>query len=346
MKILVIGGSSGALEPLRTLLVDLDPDLPFAVFVVLHIAAETESLIPEILSNHTRWHCEPAVDGDRIRAGRVVLARPDHHLLVNPGRISTPRGPKENGFRPAVDPLFRTAAMSYGERVIGIVLSGGLDDGAYGLKLIQQHGGTTLVQDPEEAEVPSMPASAIRAAVPHQVLPVGQMAAILTRLSAQGVRTMAFKRRKEKDVAERGDKALLAGSMPGPPSGFTCPDCGGALWELDDDRILHYRCHVGHAYNGSSLLNRSDEAMETALWTALRSLEESAALRRRMATKATAGSLAGLAQGYEKSSRELERQADVIREVLLANGWKAATRENASAEAAAPRSKSASARRK
>jgi two-component system chemotaxis response regulator CheB len=263
------------------------------------------------------------------------VARPDHHLIVKPGRISTPRGPRENGFRPAIDPLFRSAADAYGNEVVGIILSGGLDDGSHGLMLIKERGGITMVQDPAEAQAPSMPSSAIRAAVPHHVVPVSRMPAILERLSAkrgapEGVRIMSERKRKEKDVAERGDRALLTGSLPGPPSGFTCPDCGGALWELEDDRILRYRCHVGHAFNGKSLQNRSDEEMERALWTALRSLEESAALRRRMAERAQAGRLAGLAEGYQRRSRELESRAEVIRDVLLRDEPKAEAEEESS----------------
>ncbi len=266
----------------------------------------------------------------------IVVARPDHHLLVEPGHISTTRGPKENGFRPAVDPLFRTAAETYGDRVIGIILSGALDDGAHGLVLVKRHGGITIVQDPREALTPWMPSNAIRAAEPHHVARVSEIAAILNRLSAepepQGVSTMSEDKRKEKDIAERGDRALAEGSLPGPSSAFTCPDCGGALGEFDESEMLRYRCHVGHAFNGKSLVNRSDEVLETALWTALRTLEETAALRRHMAGKASGGRLPGLAARYEKSSEELERRAEVIRNVLVGDGWKSEAPEEAPEE--------------
>jgi two-component system, chemotaxis family, protein-glutamate methylesterase/glutaminase len=321
MRVIVIGGSSGGLEALKALLRDLDPDLPVSILVVLHTGAESPAMTADILSNHTGWPCDLAQDGDRIRAGRVVLARPDHHLLVKPGRISTPRGPKENGFRPAIDLLFRTAAKAYRDRVIGIILSGSLDDGAQGLMLVKQYGGITIVQDPGEALTPSMPSNAIRATAPHHVVPVSHMAAILTRLGtepgAQGVGTL-FEDEKN-DIAERGEEALVAGSVSGLPSRRTCTDCGGTLWELEEGEIPRCRCHVGHAFNGKALLNRTVE-VETALWTALRTLEETAALRRRMAEKANGGRLPGLAAGYERSSEELERRADIIRNVLVSEG--------------------------
>jgi two-component system chemotaxis response regulator CheB len=354
----VIGGSAGALGALKPLVRDLDPHLPVAIFVAIHTGAGSPAMTADLLSHYTGWTCVLAVDGDPIRAGRVVLARPDHHLLLQPGRISTPRGPKENGFRPAVDPLFRTAAIAYGEQVIGVILSGGLDDGAHGLTLVKQRGGITIVQDPGEALAPSMPMSAIRAARPHHVLPVARMAPVLTRLTTErvlpGASTMSHEKRKERtenDPAERGDKALANGSLNGPASGFTCPDCGGALWEFDEDEILRYRCHVGHAFNGRSLVNRSDEVLETALWTALRTLEETAALRRRMADKASLGRLTELAASYQKSSEELEQRADVIRTALI-GGWKSEARqeeeieEKVTVEASPRRASSRPARRK
>jgi two-component system chemotaxis response regulator CheB len=230
------------------------------------------------------------------------------------------RGPKENGFRPAADPLFRTAARMCGARTVGVVLSGGLDDGTEGLSIIKQYGGTAIAQDPVEATFPSMPASAIANVDVDHVLPVAQMAPLLDRLAREplpnGAPVMPPENGDEPDVAEVGDASLLVNDLPGPPSGFTCPECGGALWELRQGRLVKFRCHVGHSYTADGLVAEQTRDLESALWTALRALEESAGLRRRMARRARGGSYPAVAADYEKQAEEAEARAAVIRKVL------------------------------
>jgi two-component system, chemotaxis family, protein-glutamate methylesterase/glutaminase len=320
--IIVMGASAGGMQVVIEILRGLPRDLPAAVFVVLHTAPSSPGILPQILDRASALSCAHAKDGERIQRGRVYVAQPDHHILLKDGRIVLTRGPRENGFRPAVDPLFRTAARVYGPRVIGVVLSGGLDDGTEGLLLVKRHGGIAVVQDPEEAIFPSMPASAIQTVEVDHVLPTAAIAPMLVRLAhqpvAEGALPMAEGNGAARDVAEGGDNALQTG-MPGPPSKFTCPDCGGALWELRDGRLIKYRCHVGHGYTPDGLVAAQSEALETALWSALRALEENADLRRRMARRAAKGNWPQLVRQYELQAAETEERATVIRNLLLSD---------------------------
>jgi two-component system chemotaxis response regulator CheB len=239
--------------------------------------------------------------------------------LLHRNHICLARGPKENGFRPAVDPLFRTAATIYGERVIGVVLSGGLDDGTEGLALIRQYGGVTVVQNPQEAVFPSMPASAVRNVPVNYVVGVRQMAPLLEKLTRAAVPERATMRKHngKRDVAETGDNALETKELPGLPSGFICPECGGALWEAKSGNVLKFRCHVGHSYTADSLTAAQAERLESALWTALRALEESIALRRRMAHRYANANLRALSKEYRDQARDSEERAKLIRKLLL-----------------------------
>jgi two-component system chemotaxis response regulator CheB len=262
-----------------------------------------------------------ARDGELIRPGQVYIAPGDHHLLVRDGRVRVTRGPRENGFRPAVDPLFRTAADQYGPQVIGIVLSGGLDDGSNGLALIKRNGGIAIVQHLDDAFVNSMPLNAMRTVEVDYVVPAADMTGIITRLvneaRPESEVTMPTHKNDEPDYAERGFSALEEGKLPGPPSGFTCPECGGALWELKDGEMLRFSCHVGHSYSPETLLNDKAAALEPVLWTALRALEENGEFLRRMAERARAQRLENIAEGYSARAEEIERRAHTVRSALV-----------------------------
>ena len=325
--IIVIGASAGGLPALTELVRGLPEDLPAAVFVVVHTSPSSPGILPSILDRAGALPVSHAANGTEILHGQIYVAPPDHHMLIKDGTIGVAKGPKENGFRPAVDPLFRTAARIAGPRAVGIVLSGGLDDGTEGLALIKKYGGTAIVQDPEEADFPSMPASAIANCDVDHVLGVSEMPALLVRLAREpipeGVLAMAAeangKGRRAPDVAEIGDTSLLSGDLPGPPSGFTCPECGGALWELQGGRLVKYRCHVGHSYTAEGLVAEQTRSLEVALWTGLRALEEYAALRRRMARRAKSSSWGNVSTDYEQQAEEAEARASLIRTVLIDN---------------------------
>jgi len=319
--IIVVAGSAGAIQEVRTLVGALPRGFAGAVFVVLHTATEGPGLLAGILARSGPLEATMARQGEPIEHGHVYVAPPNHHLLLTPGHIALGLGPRENGFRPAADPLFRTAAETYGPRVVGIVLSGGLDDGSLGLREIKEHGGVTIVQDPEEALHPSMPRSAMKSVEIDYVLSVRAMAAMLVELTERDTRkggtAMKSRNKRVSDPAGAADLAMKADLLNGAPAPFVCPQCGGALWELQAGQLTHYRCHVGHGYTTDALLADMDKELEDALWVALRTLEDSAALRRRMGRDARDRKMPNLAKQYEEAAEGIEQRAGVIREVLL-----------------------------
>ncbi|MGL4621652.1 MAG: chemotaxis protein CheB, partial [Chroococcidiopsis sp.] len=287
--IIVIGASAGGVEALSQLLSLLPADIPAAIFVVLHVPSEGYSILPKILNRaiakRQKQSSLKAIhpqDGEQIEYGRIYVAPPDLHLLVKRGSISLAHGPKENGHRPAVDTLFRTAARAYGQRVVGVVLSGTLDDGTAGLMAVKQRDGVAIVQDPKEAMYSGMPRSAIENVEVDRILPVAEMAALLVELARQPIVTktaaISDDMEMEADMAELELNAMQNPDRPGTPSPYACPDCGGVLWELDEGRLMRFRCRTGHAYSTDSLLAAQSESLEDALWSALRALEEKAAL--------------------------------------------------------------------
>jgi two-component system chemotaxis response regulator CheB len=317
--IIVIGASAGGIQALADLFELMPQDLAASFFVVVHTGPSSAGLLPRIIGRRSRYAAEYAIEGEPIQRERIYVAPPDHHLLLKPDRLCVVRGPKENGFRPAVDPLFRTAANAYGPRVIGVILSGGLDDGTAGLMRIKEQGGIAVVQDPIDAPFPSMPASAIQNVAVDHVVGISEMSELLPQLIEQPVpqELERMSRTSEPDIAELGSDALRTGELPYPPSGFTCPECGGALWELKDGKLLRFRCHVGHGYTAESLQAEQSNGLEAALWTALRALEENAALRRRMAERAGRGRVKDIADRYLKQAEEAEARAAVVRKALV-----------------------------
>jgi two-component system chemotaxis response regulator CheB len=229
------------------------------------------------------------------------------------------RGPKENGCRPAVDPLFRSAARSFGPRVVGIVLSGNLNDGTAGLITIKQRGGIAIAQSLDTALYPSMPRSAIEHLAVDHVLPPADMAGCLAELALQPVGTWEVAPMTDEVAAEDGqDPVAIADrrTQPGIPSTMSCPECHGVLWEVRDEELVKFRCRVGHAYSDEALLVHQGENLEAALWTALRALEEHSALARRLAVRATTRGHAHSASTFTEQAMDAEHHASIIRNVL------------------------------
>ena len=290
-RLIVIGASVGGFDALKAILSQLDANFPLPIMVVVHIGVH-ESILPELLGAHTGLCVRHAVDGEAILPGTVYAAPPDHHLLVNGRRAQLTRGPKENFARPAVDPLFRSAALAYGRHVIGVILSGNLDDGTVGLQAVKAYGGMGIVQEPSTATAASMPASALQHVKVDHVLPAKDIGAMLLTLAEQPSPTETpddpppgialesqFQTNEESDMDEMG--AL------GRPSGLTCPECGGALWELHARPPQRFRCHVGHAYTATALDVAHQERVEESIWAAVRALHEKEALLRRFALATT-----------------------------------------------------------
>ncbi len=320
--IVVIGASAGGVEALSILVSLLPADFPATVFVVLHIPAHSPSLLPQILDRKGPMPASHAVDGESIRPGRIFIAPPDFHLLLERGRIRLIKGPRENGHRPAIDPLFRSAALAYGSSVVGVILSGTLDDGSSGLQAIQERGGRTIVQDPEEALHAGMPRNAIEAVAVDHVLPVAGIAAELDRLARDVIqdsegRPIPDDMDQENQMSAFDLDAIEDEDHPGRPSGFACPDCGGTLWERTDGELIQFRCRVGHAWTANGLVAEQTEGIETALWTALRALEERAALCNRVASRMEERGRTTSATRFREQAAESKQRAALLRRVLV-----------------------------
>lgn len=317
--IVVIGASAGGVQALSSLVSGLPPGFPATVFIVLHVSRFGTSAMPAILS---RAGVLPAVhpqDGDPFEPGRIYVAPPDHHLVIEPGRVRLSRGPTENGHRPAVDVLFRSAAHSYRNRVIGVVLTGNLDDGTAGLAEIKSHHGLTVVQDPRDADHPGMPSSAVENVAVDHVLALGEIPALLLRRVGETVQTLSDPSEKEKGVGMKEKLEDGSDRNPGDPSGYTCPECGGALWESHAKEVLHFRCRTGHAYSPESLIAKQSDSLEVSLWAAVRALEENASLAHRMERwMEERGSEPGRDR-YHLRASDAEKHADILKEILLRN---------------------------
>ena len=315
--LIVIGASAGGVEALKQLVSGFPVDLPAAVLIVLHVSPHGTSVLPNILSRAGKLKAVHPLDGQAIERGRIYVAPPDYHLIVKTGYVAVARGPSENGHRPAVDPLFRSAARTYDGRVIGVILSGALDDGTAGLQAIKSRGGIAVCQDPADALHSSMPQSAMDAVGVDYSVPIAQMAELLVRLvhdpvDEEGNTNMPSNLDQESDIAEGNPLPPL-----GSPSGFACPECGGALWEIHDHELVRFRCRVGHAFSAQTLLAQQSDALEDAFWVALRALEESAALARRMAERARHSDRQLMAQRYDEQARDADQRAEIVRSVLL-----------------------------
>lgn len=323
-NIVVIGASAGGVEALMTLVSDLPQDLPAAVFVTHHFPSGSHSVLPTLLQRAGKLPAVHAEDGTGIEVGTIYVAPPDYHLMMRDGQVKLSPGPKENGHRPSIDTMFRSAAQTYGPATVGVILTGMLDDGVSGLMAIKNRGGMALVQDPADAFSPSMPTSAIKRVNVDRVVPISQMGQAITE-AVQGDRQTG-------DEMDEQTKKLLNEEMklgnpvppiddpsevPGELTMYTCPECHGSLWELREGDVLRYRCHVGHSYTEESFLSEKTDELESALWTALRSLQEHAVILKRMMSQAEKRGHKISAKRIGENHTEAERRAAVIREVLL-----------------------------
>lgn len=323
--IIVIGTSAGGVETLKVLVSALPADLPAAIFVVLHMPAGSTSLMPEILGKYTALSVAHAVSGEAIRHGKIYLAPPDYHLLLRSGYVQLTRGPRENRVRPAADPLFRSAARVYGRRVVGVILTGMLSDGTAGLLAVRHAGGVAIVQDPAEAIASMMPEKARDIAGADHILPLAGIVPLLVQLAHTPVSTEGVPRMTESldpvermpEVVKRDLAAQAHGERNGQSSVYTCPECGGVLWQVEEEKLLRFRCHVGHIYASEELLVEQSEALEAALWLTVRTFIEKATLARQMAAqRRSQGLLVGLDR-LEEEAQQAEHYAALIRQYLL-----------------------------
>jgi two-component system chemotaxis response regulator CheB len=313
--VVAVGASAGGVEALTRLAAGLPADLAFAVLMVLHVPAGAPSVLARIVDRSGPLPAESAANGTPLAAGRIYVAIPDHHLLVRDHRLMLSEGPTENGYRPAINALFRSVALEFGPWAIGVLMSGVLDDGVAGLGAIQARGGTTIVQQPDDALYPTMPQNAIHAGVADLQATAADVGAVLKRLADRDIKERPMDPDINLEVEDRiamGKRfeVSIEGDTLGPPSGYTCPDCNGSLMTLSE---TSYRCRVGHAWTADALLKARDDEVEGAVWVALRSLKEKANLSRRMAQKVGQGALF---DRYNKVAEEAERAMAVLGERL------------------------------
>ena len=318
--IVVIGASAGGIEVVKQVLSVLPAGFPAAVFIVIHMAPDSPGVLPRIFDESGELPAAQAVDRDRIRPGQVFVAPPDQHLLIEHGRMQLSRGPRENRFRPAIDPLFRSAAQTYGPRVIGVILSGGLDDGTNGLWTVKRLGGTAVVQDPAEALAPSMPLSALRHVNVDYTVKARDLAALLIQLTAAEVEAetpIAVPNEVGIEVSIASEtNAKEAGVFTlGEPSNYACPECHGVLLQMKEGNPVRFRCHTGHAYTLESLLSEMDEVIEDSLWSAIRALEERAMLMRQAG--AHVHEAHGNGERLLDEATESQRRADLVRQAVM-----------------------------
>jgi two-component system chemotaxis response regulator CheB len=316
--IVVIGASAGGVDALLKLVAALPTDLPAAVFIVLHVGSH-KSELPGLLDRLGGLPAAHAEDGDSIESGRIYVAPPDHHMVIQRGRISLTKGPRENWARPAIDPLFRSAADVYGPNVIGAILTGALNDGTAGLYQVAQAGGVTVVQDPLDAHNPSMPESALTHVAVDHCLPLVKIGPLLVGLidERSNMPTLPAPTMKEQP---QQDEEMAAEFTENMPAAVTCPDCGGALRRRELGSLTQFACHIGHIYTAEVMMVAQFVTLERFIESAMRSLDERAELCRQMAEKAIPDGLEQKGSPWDAAMREAHEQTEPLRK-LLTREW-------------------------
>src|SRR5215468_3096292 len=320
--IIVIGASVGGVEALSNLVAQFPEDLPATIFVVQHVIPTGTGHLAQILNRAGPLPATRAQDYESFEPGHIYVAPPDHHLLVKLGCLRVTRGLRENRVRPAIDPLFRSAAVAYGARVVGVVLSGLQNDGTSGPLAIKRCGGIAMVQDPTDALYPDMPLHALEDVKVDYCLPVSKMGAVLYRLTQEPPLTampIPTDLLVEEDIVEHPSDSTERVDELGTLVPLICPDCGGPLWELRDGNLVRYRCRLGHALTEESLLEGQSEVMEQALWAAVHTMEERMRILTTLANGRRERGQKQLAQLYDKRAEELKGHTQELRRMLLGN---------------------------
>lgn len=314
--IIVVGASAGGVETLLKM-TSRFPAMEASILIVVHTAPYGVSVLPDLLNRQSQHlRARPAQDGLAIEPGFIYVSVPNYHLIVEQGHMRLVHGPLENRHRPSVDALFRTAAKAYGPRVIGVVLSGYMDDGSAGLYSIKRAGGLAVVQDPKDAPVSCMPASAIATTAVDYVRPAKEIPQLLHRLVAQPIEIERTSRTAEMSHRSRDEELV---DPEGSPSAYSCPECQGTLWEVEDGKLLRFACRVGHSFSIESMLQDQSDSAERAVWAALRALEERADLSRRMEKRSLERGLHHVASRYAELAVSAASDAALVRKLLLQN---------------------------
>jgi len=322
-NIIVMGASAGGVEALKKLIATLPPDLDAAIFIVWHISPETTGVLPTVLNKLNTLPATNAKDYEEIKMGHIYIAPPDRHLLLEPDHVRVTKGPKENRFRPAVDPLFRSAAYHFGSQVIGVVLSGALDDGTSGLWTIKERGGITIVQDPVDAMVASMPLNAIKQVHVDYTLPAHEIGPLLVELSSERIKEIKYRNNEENKKTEMELRIALQDNreLPifnsGNLSPFSCPECKGVMGIVKDGDMVRYRCHTGHAYTADTLLAAITEKTEHTLWNVVREMQETVMLLNHVGDHFAEHNHPHEAALYFQKAKEAFQRSEDVRRLVL-----------------------------
>ena len=324
-NVIVIGASAGGFDAIKKIVSGLPADLDVSVFIVWHMSPDVRGILPEVLNKLGTLPAAHAVDMEPIKSRCIYIAPPDRHMLIEHGYVRITKGPKENRFRPAVDPLFRSAAYTYGSRVIGIILSGALDDGTAGLWAVKEHGGIAIVQDPYDADVPSMPQSALNAVDVDFMVSVAELPALLISLTREFVQILGEEEKKDGLAGLEVKIALEEKSLKdnvmkfGKLTPYTCPDCHGVLTSIREGNSIRFRCHTGHAFSAGTLLAAISDGIEENLWSAIRNIRESALLLNHMGDHFAEDNQPKLAATYFNKAKDADARAEKLREAVVAN---------------------------
>ena len=318
-RMVVIGASAGGVEALQRVVRHLPPSFRAPVVVVVHVPPTAFSRLPDILVRAGPLPARHVVDGEHLEPGMIHVAPPDRHVITNDGRLALVDGPRENGVRPAIDPLFRSAARHYADRLIAAVLSGTLDDGTAGLAAVHANGGITVAQEPSDAICPGMPLNAIENATVDYVVPADDMADLFVTLLGQPPSATLGRPRSPRST----------GSIP---TDLVCPECGGVLRQFDENGVIRFHCRVGHNYSQEALFSAHDARLEAAMWSSIRALEEAASMANRLATAARERGANQSARRFDDRERDAAERADIIRSAILTLGGLHETPDVAEAE--------------
>jgi two-component system chemotaxis response regulator CheB len=319
--VIVLGASAGGVEALGKVVRGLPPGLPASLFVVCHFPPGGRSVLPDLLSRAGPLLARHAQDGEPTYPGHIYVAPPDHHLLLTPGHVRLSHGPRENRVRPSIDVLFRSAARVYGPRVVAVLLSGSHHDGVAGLLAVRAASGIAVLQDPLDAKMSALPRSAEEVAGADYVEPADRLASLLVELvhrpAAGGAEAMPDPLDKLPEVVAADQRAQTHDQKRGQISVFTCPECGGALWQADETGTLRFRCHVGHAFQAEALMDGQSEALEAALWTAVRIFRDKGVLARQVAARERGRGNLKASQSFEEQAVQDDHYATLIQEHIL-----------------------------
>ena len=321
--IVTVGASAGGLNAVSELIAQIPEDLSVSVFIVLHLSkVGMGSFLINRIQKYTSYKCSIGADGEEIEAGHIYLAPADEHILIREGKILIGRGPAENRWRPSIDVLFRSAAASYGNRTIGIILTGYLNDGTAGMSAIKKSGGFCIVQDPNEAEYPDMPLSVIENIEVDYCVKLAEIGPlikeIMSREAIEGNGVPADVIREAEIAQNVATGVEVITSLPTQPSVFICPDCVGGLWSMKDENLNRYRCQIGHAFSEKDLDLRQSENIESTLWVALRMMEERKTLLKKISSDHEAKGYVRMSTIDTEKAAEIERHIDKLKSLLFA----------------------------